>query len=146
MTARPGKITLCDECRLDNGWHYPEDGEPFRPHHGEVTAAKITDEALAATVAANEGAFRDALRIIAGEAEVSQWVNGNTTREKLRHAGISREDGNSGVIGLAFRRLYEEGVLEPDGMIRSDDLHTHGHRITQWRSRSFAPAQLGMGA
>lgn len=131
------KITLCDECRLDNGWHYPEDGEPYRPHLQE---AKAASNALRVVELAHEQQTKQARDIVKWAAECMLEFSANNVRLQMADAGIEGP-----VVGAAFKWAETEGLIEATGRsVQSTDPATR-HRINVWRSLHMA-ARLGVGA
>ena len=132
------KVKLCNDCRDTNGLLYDETVDPpvvtrCPCRDQRQTAARARDEAIRGVALSKPQQMREAYRIIAGEAEVSQWVNANTVRSAMETAQI---DGP--VRAAAFRKAVAEGIIEPDGEVVSSDVRTHAKRVAQYRSRMFA--------
>lgn len=98
----------------------------------DITPEQAKREALNAVTYANPSAFADAYRIIEAEARVSMHLSANTTRAAMDTADIPGP-----VVGAAFRKAVDEGILEADGMVKSTQLATHAHKISSYRSRLF---------
>jgi hypothetical protein len=136
------KVTRCNDCRDTDGWIL--DPETFLPVKrcgcAEIvqTARQARDAALSTVGWSKPQQMRAAYRIIEEAAETQQYVSANTVRERMELAQI---DGP--VRGAAFRKAVDEGLLEAEGEVTSSDVGTHGKRVQQYRSRSFA-RQLGV--
>lgn len=121
------RVETCAECRFDSGWHYPDDGEPYRPH---LDAAKAKERAQAIVEAAHEQQVADARRIVQTAAETKYEFSANDIRQQILDAGIEGP-----VVGAAFTWCEKQGVIEATGRrVQSSDPATR-HAINVWRSR-----------
>ncbi len=129
------KIELCAECRTDGGWHYPEDGEPFRPHH---EAARRLEHARALTAAANEAAVQAGRLILRDVAATREEFSANDVRHLFDAADIPDP-----VVGACFNWAASDGatadgpLIENTGQYVQSSEQTTRHRIVQWRSRVY---------
>lgn len=140
MTGR--KVKRCNTCRDTDGWLL--DPETFLPVRrcpcAEIvqSAEKARDEALLAVDWAKPKQRAAAYQIIRDEAAASPTLTADTVRERMNIAQIDNSARTA-----AFRKAVAEGLLEPDGEVRSTHPATHGKKIVRYRSRSFA-RQLGV--
>lgn len=137
MSAKPAKIELCDECRLDFGWHYSDDLVPVatRPHHEQ---AQQLERARELSAAANEAAMNAGRLILRDVAATRFEFSANQIRDLFDDAGIPDP-----VVGAVFRwaasdKATADGpLIENTGRTEPSTEATTRHRIYIWRSRVY---------
>jgi hypothetical protein len=138
-------VKLCNSCRDTSGLLYDETTDPPTvtkcPCRDQRVTAEQARVAAMSTVDWSKPQQRAAAyRILEQAAIDNQYLDADVVRERMDLAQIDAAPRTA-----AFRLAVAEGLLEPDGEVRSTHPPTHGKKIVRYRSRSFA-RQLGMGA
>ena len=124
-----GRYT-CNVCKLDGGWHYPDDGEPYRCPERAQTAERERIEGIVADQ--HTQAFQAAKRIVADFAETRVAFSANDCADAMDDAGVP-----SSLRGSAFSWAAREGLIEETATRVAHRDPAVRHKIPVWRSLAY---------
>ena len=125
------KTPLCGQCvdgfRVDPETLLPVERCECRMQPVDGERAKADGQA--ATVAANDAAFRAALKVILDAAKSLPVLSSNDVRHQMRLAQVPGP-----VVGAAFGQACKDKVIRPTGYVPSTDPGTKHHPVREYES------------